>query len=218
MRKHRESRVDLQRYDDPMPAKDEEKLRATAETVPEPGAPRGTPGGDPRFLNRELSWLDFAERVLRLAEDKSRPALERAKFLAIFSRSLDEFFQIRVSGLREQALAGVPGTARDGMSPREQLDAIRDRVLALVARQTQIFERQVRPLLKAGGVQIVDWDDLKKTQREALSQVFEERVYPVLTPLAVDPAHPFPYISDLSLNLAVVVRDRETGSRRFARV
>ncbi len=191
-----------------------DELGVDAEARPErPRVP-----ADSRFLNRELSQLDFNERVLALAEEDERPALERAKFLAIFSQNLDEFFQIRVSGLREQAIAGVPGTSPDGMSPREQLDAIRDRVQELVARQTQVFEREVRPRLKAGGVQIVDWDDLKKSQREVLRDIFEERVYPVLTPLAVDPAHPFPYISDLSLNLAVVVRDRKTGLRRFARV
>ncbi|MBA2643302.1 MAG: polyphosphate kinase 1, partial [Actinobacteria bacterium] len=173
---------------------------------------------DSRFFNRELSWLDFNERVLALAADDARPVLERAKFLAIFSNNLDEFFQIRVSGLREQVVAGVQGSSADGMSPREQLDAIQDRVEELVARQTQTFEGDVRPRLKAGGVQIVDWDDLKKTQREALREEFERHVYPVLTPLAVDPAHPFPYISDLSLNLAVVVRDRTSGLRRFARV
>ncbi|MEX0851186.1 MAG: polyphosphate kinase 1 [Gaiellaceae bacterium] len=171
-----------------------------------------------RFFNRELSWLDFNERVLALAAEEARPALERATFLTIFSRNLDEFFQIRVSGLREQVVAEVRGSSPDGMSPREQLDAIRDRVEEIVARQTRIFEGEVRPLLKAGGVQVIDWDDLKKPQREALREVFEQHVYPVLTPLAVDPAHPFPYISDLSLNLAVVVRDRTSGLRRFARV
>ena len=176
------------------------------------------PAAESRFFNRELSWLEFNERVLALAADDARPPLERAKFLAIFSGNLDEFFQIRVSGLREQVVAGVPGSSPDGMSPREQLDAIRDRVEDLVARQTQIFEADVRPRLKLGGVQIIDWDDLKKPQRESLREVFEQHVYPVLTPLAVDPAHPFPYISDLSLNLAVVVRDRDTGLRRFARV
>ena len=123
-----------------------------------------------------------------------------------------------MSGLREQLVAGVPGTSPDGMSPREQLDAIRKRAQELVARQTQTFEKRVRPQLQGDGIRITDWDDLKKAQREELRAVFEERVYPVLTPLAVDPAHPFPYISDLSLNLAVVVRDPDTGVRRFARV
>jgi polyphosphate kinase len=173
---------------------------------------------DSRLFSRELSWLDYNERVLALAEDDARPALERAKFLAIFSRNLDEFFQIRVSGLRERAMAGVPGSSPDGMSPSEQLKAIREHVQAPVERQTRTFEREVRPLLKKGGIQILDWKELKKAQREELRHVFEERVYPVLTPLAVDPAHPFPYISDLSLNLAVMVRDATSDQRRFARV
>jgi polyphosphate kinase len=173
---------------------------------------------EPRYLNRELSLLDYKARILALAEDESRTPIERARFLAILGRTLDEFFQIRVSGLREQLIAGVPGTSPDGMSPREQLDAIRKRAQGLVARQTAAFEKHVRPELQSDGLRIMDWDDLKKAQREELRAVFEERVYPVLTPLSVDPAHPFPYISDLSLNLAVVVRDPETGVRRFARV
>jgi len=174
--------------------------------------------GDARFLNRELSRLDFFERVLVLAEDESRAPLERAKFLAISSQNIDEFFQIRVAGLKEQIVAGVSGTSQDGMSPTEQLDAIRQRTQEFVGRQSAIFTDQVAPLLAAGGVRITDWAELKKDQREELRRVFEERVYPVLTPLAVDPAHPFPYISDLSLNLAVVVREPETALRRFARV
>ncbi len=173
---------------------------------------------DARFFNRELSWLAFNERVLTLAEDEARPVLERLKFLAIFSQNLDEFFQIRVSGLREQVAAGLLGTGPDGMSPREQLAAIRLKVDELVTRQAQIFRKQIRPLLKGAAVEIVDWHDLKKGQREDFRVVFDERVYPVLTPLAVDPAHPFPYISDLSLNLAVVVSDARTGAKRFARV
>jgi polyphosphate kinase len=174
--------------------------------------------GDARFLNRELSRLDFIERVLALAEDESRPPLERAKFLAIFSQNLDEFFQIRVAGLKEQAVAGIRGTSPDGMSPTDQLDAIRRRAQKLVDRQTAIFSGRVAPQLASGGVRVTNWHDLKKNQREELRQVFEERVYPVLTPLALDPVHPFPYISDLSLNLAVVVRDPKSGVRRFARV
>jgi polyphosphate kinase len=171
-----------------------------------------------RFLNRELSALDYFARILACAEDESRTAVERARFLAILGRNLDEFFQIRVSGLREQLFAGVPGTSPDGMSPQEQLDSIRARAQELVARQTQVFEKHVRPNLHTEGVRITDWADLKKAQREELQGIFEERVFPVLTPLSVDPAHPFPYISDLSLNLAVVVRDPDTGVRRFARV
>ena len=173
---------------------------------------------DRRFFNRELSALDYDARVLACAAEARRPALERAQFLAIFSRNLDEFFQIRVSGLRDQLGAGVSGTSPDGMGPREQIDAIRARAQELVATQTRLFEREVKPLLRAGGVRITDWDELKGPQRRELQQVFEERIFPVLTPLAVDPAHPFPYISDLSLNLAVVVRDPYSGVRRFARV
>jgi polyphosphate kinase len=171
-----------------------------------------------RFSNRELSALDYNARLLACAEDVRRPALDRARFLAIVSRNLDEFFQIRVSGLREQADAGVTRASPDGLSPRQQLDAIRARAQELVARQVRVFEHDVKPLLHEGGVRITEWDDLKKGQRHELQQVFEERIFPVLTPLAVDPAHPFPFISDLSLNLAVVVRDPARGVRRFARV
>ena len=179
---------------------------------------RGAGGIEPRFLNRELSLLDYNARVLACAEDESRPALARAQFVAILASNLDEFFQIRVSGLREQLSAGVRGTSPDGMSPREQLDAIRSRAQDLVARQTHVFEKRVRPQLHSSGIGIADWGDLKKAEREELHELFEQRVFPVLTPLSVDPAHPFPYISDLSLNLAVVVRDPKTGLRRFARV
>jgi polyphosphate kinase len=186
---------------------------ASAAGPDEPAAERVS-----RFFNRELSALDYNARVLACAEETRRPALERARFLAIFSRNLDEFFQIRVSGLREQLSAGVAGTSPDGMTPREQIDAIRARAQELVARQMQLFEHEVKPLLRAGGVRIVDWEELKQTQRQELQQVFEARIFPVLTPLAVDPAHPFPYISDLSLNLAVVVRDPQSGARRFARL
>jgi polyphosphate kinase len=202
-----------------MTAPEDETTRGTAELGAHAEAREAEHAtGDSRFFNRELSALDFNTRVLALAEDDARPALERTKFLAIFSGNIDEFFQIRVSGLREQELAGLPGTSPDGMSPREQLDAIRDRVLELVTHQTRIFERDLRPRLKSGGVHIVDWADLTRPEREAVRQVFEELVYPVLTPLVVDPAHPFPYISDLSLNLAVIVQDLEIGVRRFARV
>jgi polyphosphate kinase len=179
------------------------------ESGPEPGS---------RFFNRELSALAYNARVLACAEETRRPALERARFLAIFSRNLDEFFQIRVSGLREQLSAGVAGTSPDGMTPREQIDAIRVHAQELVAKQMQLFAREVKPLLHAGGVRIADWEELKRAQRQELQQVFEARIFPVLTPLAVDPAHPFPYISDLSLNLAVVVRDPQSGVRRFARL
>jgi polyphosphate kinase len=169
-----------------------------------------------RYFNRELSWLDFNERVLRLAEDHERPVLERARFLAIFARNLDEFFQIRVSGLREQVLADIPGTSPDGMRPRDQLTAIQARVEELVGRHAATFATSVRPDLAAHGVRITDWVDLKRAQREELRAVFEEQVYPVLTPLAVDPAHPFPYIADLSLNVAIMLRESGKATPRFA--
>ncbi len=171
-----------------------------------------------RFANRELSWLDFDARVLALAEDNARPLLERVRFLAIFGINLDEFFQIRVAGLKEQVSVGLSTTSPDGMTAREQLDAISRRVRMLMKRQNQIWAKSVRPRLDAAGISVVDWEDLGADDRVHLRQTFEKRVFPILTPLSVDPAHPFPYISDLSLNLAVVVRDPSTQIRRFARV
>ncbi len=185
----------------------------TSVTAP---ATSGPPVG--RFANRELSWLDFNARVLALAEDNNLPLLERVRFLAIFSNNLDEFFQIRVAGLKEQLSVGLAATSPDGMTAREQLDAISERVRLLKTRQHQIWAKSVRPRLDAAGVSVVDWEDLGHDDRVHLRQTFERRVFPILTPLSVDPAHPFPYISDLSLNLAVVVRDPSTHIRRFARV
>ncbi len=173
---------------------------------------------DARYLNRELSWLDFNERVLALAEDERRPLLERAKFLSIFSSNLDEFFQIRVAGLMEQVKAGWSSTTPDGMTPAEQLAGIRLRVQQLVDRQSRTFGERLRPALEAAGIAIERWEDLSDADRASLESSFRDRVFPVLTPLSVDPAHPFPYISNLSLNLAVVVRDRVTQVRRFARL
>jgi polyphosphate kinase len=169
-------------------------------------------------LNRELSWLDFNDRVLALAEDPAQPLLERAKFCAIFSTNLDEFFQVRVAGLKDQVEAGVTTPSPDGRSPIRQLLEIRERVEASAARQDAVFLDQLVPGLAAAGVAIVSWDELDKDERKALGEEFLERMFPVLTPLAVDPSHPFPYISDLSLNLAVVVRRPDDGEERFARV
>jgi len=179
-----------------------------------------TPGGpeEARYLNRELSMLDFQSRVLALAEDPTVPLLERAKFLAIFSSNLDEFFQVRVSGFKEQLALGVRSTAADGLDQVEQLRAIRTRVEELVTRQAAAFTKDIAPALQEAGVAITDWSDLDRDARDQLTRVFEDRIFPVLTPLAVDPAHPFPYISNLSLNLAVVVRDHASGEERFARV
>jgi polyphosphate kinase len=170
-----------------------------------------------RFLNRELSWLDFNARVLALAEAEALPVLERAKFLAIFSENLDEFFQVRVAGLKDQRAAGL-GASPEGESPAEQLQAIRAQAEALVERQVHAFLKSVAPGLADSGIVLSDWEGLDDDDRAYLVDVFEQSIYPVLTPLAVDPSHPFPYISNLSLNLAVIVRDPKTGDRRFARV
>jgi polyphosphate kinase len=184
-----------------------------------PAAPTTREEGEgDRFLNRELSWLDFNARVLALAEDPGRPLLERAKFLAIFSSNLDEFFQVRVSGIQEQVLAGLRARSPDGLDPLETIRAIREQVRALVDRHTTAFTKDVAPRLREAGIRFEGWADLDDADRFELQRTFEERVYPVLTPLAVDPAHPFPYISNLSLNLAVVVRDPETGEQRFSRI
>jgi len=174
--------------------------------------------GEHRYLNRDLSWLDFAARVLTMAEDDRQPLLERAKFLAIFSDGLDEFFQVRVAGLKEQVAAGLGATSPDGMTPTEQLRAIRDRVHGLFARLSNSFVGGIAPALAEAGIVLSDWDTLDEDDREFLVKAFHERIFPVLTPLAVDPGHPFPYISNMSLNLAVTVQDPKTGENRFARV
>ncbi len=171
-----------------------------------------------RYFNRELSWLDFNMRVLELAEDQSEPVLERARYLAIFSSNLDEFFQVRVAGLKEQVAAGITSLTPDGSTPARQLVAVRDRVVDLVERQERAFLDTVVPALAEAGIAFSGLDELDDDDRKFLDEEFEHRIFPVLTPLAVDPGHPFPYISDLSLNLAVVVNNPETGEVRFARV
>nr|WP_234974394.1 RNA degradosome polyphosphate kinase [Williamsia sterculiae] len=171
-----------------------------------------------RYLNRELSWLDFNARVLALAEDTSMPLLERAKFLAIFASNLDEFFMVRVAGLKRRDEMGLSVRSADGLSPREQLSRIARRTQTLAERHALVFMDSVRPELAANGIDVVSWDELTEPQRERMVDYFHEDVFPVLTPLAVDPAHPFPYISGLSLNLAVTVRDAEGTGEHFARV
>ena len=172
----------------------------------------------PRFLNRELSRLDFDQRVLAMADDSKMPLLERVRFLSIFSQNLDDFFQVRVAGLKEQVLAAVAMASPDGMSPLEQLRAIRIRVESLVQRQMNIFNADLVPALAAAGITLVRGEDVTKKELTQLHAVFRQQIFPVLTPLAVDPAHPFPYISHLSLNLAVIVRDPQRNQQRFARV
>ena len=176
-------------------------------------------GAADRYLNRELSWLDFNARVLSLADRPDVPLLERAKFLAIFSTNLDEFFQVRVAGLKDQEAAGLGGNVSiEGTSPGQQLTAIRARVEALLAHQSRIFLDEVVPLLAEAGIRLSNWEELDDEDTDYLISEFEQRIFPVLTPLAVDPSHPFPDISNLSLSLAVMVRDPDTGQRRFARV
>ncbi len=171
-----------------------------------------------RFINRELSWLDFGARLLDLASDERVRLFERVKFLAIFSEGLDEFFQVRVAGLEDQVAAGLRVRSPDGMGPAEQLAAIAERTTELVARQSAIFAEQVRPAFAEHGLAIVDFETLAEPDRAYLTEVFHQRIFPILTPLAVDQAHPFPYISNLSLNLVVRVEDPATGDRRIARV
>jgi len=169
------------------------------------------------LLDRELSWLDFNARVLALAEEPAVPPLERLKFLALFSANLDEFFMVRVAALAGRAAAGLGAAAAGGLEPVAQLAAIRARVLELVADQTAIFAALV-PALAEAGIRLGGPEGIEPAHRKELQRRFEEQLFPVLTPLAVDPGHPFPYISNLSLNLAVMVRDERDGERRFARV
>jgi len=193
----------------------------TAEPLVAPSAVEG-PGfditGPDRFLNRERSWLDFNERVLALASDPIVPVIERAKFCAIFSQNLDEFFQVRVAGLMDQVAAGIVSTTADGRTPAQQVLEIGDRTRELTQRMERVFLEEVATELARGGIVFSRWDELDEDDRKHMVEEFENRIFPVLTPLAVDPGHPFPYISNLSLNLAVIVRDPETEDRRFARV
>ncbi|MFC7756507.1 RNA degradosome polyphosphate kinase [Tsukamurella soli] len=185
---------------------------APEETGPAPDLP------EDRYLNREQSWLDFNARVLALAEDASMPLLERAKFLAIFTSNLDEFFMVRVAGLKRRDQTGLSVRSADGLSPREQLRVISLRTQELARKHAAVFADAVRPELAAQGISVLSWKELTPEERERLTKHYHEQVFPVLTPLAVDPAHPFPYISGLSLNLAVAVRDTSTGAEHFARV
>jgi polyphosphate kinase len=169
------------------------------------------------YFNRELSWLEFDRRVLHEAQDPRTPLLERCKFLAIYASNLDEFFQIRVAGLKQQMAAGFADRTADGMTPEEQLKAIRTVVRELEAEAATLLERTLIPELARHGVEILDIQAVPSKSRKALDAYYQANVFPVLTPLAVDPGHPFPYISNLSLSLAVALRD-DSGEERFARV
>jgi len=171
-----------------------------------------------RFSNREMSWLNFNARVLALAEDRRQPLLERMKFLAIFASNLDEFYMVRVAGLKRRLEMGLAVRGPDGLTTRETLMMIGERSRELVARQARCFGADVEPALAAEGIRILSWEHLDGDQQQELTEYFHSKIFPVLTPLAVDPAHPFPYISGLSLNLAVLVREPGSELDKFARV
>src|SRR3954463_5694466 len=169
------------------------------------------------YFNRERSWLEFNRRVLEEALDEQNPLLERVKFLSIFSTNLDEFFMIRVAGIKQQVAAGVVGRSPDGTTPAEQLIAIRRTVDVLTDRHRHCWLDDVQPNLRDQGIRLLDYAELTDQQRAFCKAYFEREVFPVLTPLAFDPSHPFPQISNLSINLAVVINDPEEGEL-FARV
>ena len=171
-----------------------------------------------RFLDRELSWLRFNLRLLEMAEDDSLPLLERVRSLAFFTSNLDEFFMVRVAGLKRRIAAGMAVRAASGMMPREQLEAIWTRSAEQMQRHAEVFRDEIVPALSATGIELVRWDELDREEQKFCKRFFRDRVFPVLTPLAVDPAHPFPYISGLSLNMAVLVRNPKTDKEHFARV
>jgi polyphosphate kinase len=196
--------------------------RATQDRIDIPDfAPSLLPSGDirpDRFLDREISWLDFNARVLELAEDPELFLLERVSFLSIFASNLDEFFMVRVAGLKRRIATGLAVPSAAGLSPIEQLEKIMQDGYQLQQRHAAVFAEHIRPALAEEQIHLTTWDQLDETARAELHKIFAEKVFPILTPLAVDPAHPFPYISGLSLNLAVVVRNPISQKELFARV
>jgi polyphosphate kinase len=206
----------------PLPERDANGRFVRAPQSTEPAAPAGRAEAPAlpadRFLEREISWLQFNERVLQMAMDSSLPLLERARFLAIFSSNLDEFFMVRVAGLRRRIATGLAVRSASGLEPRELLEQITSISQDLMRLNAYTFVTDVRPALAEEGISILHWDELTDSERIPLHGLFRERVFPVLTPLAVDPAHPFPYISGLSLNLAVVLQNPKTETTHFARV
>ena len=192
---------------------------ASSSAAEAPRKPGPTPlDASELYTNRELSWLDFNDRVLQLAEDERIPLLERLKFLAIFASNLDEFFMVRVAGLHDQVDAGIDARGPDGLSPSETIDMIGRRVHELVARQSAQFSEAVCPALAAEGIRIVTCGECDDAELEAVDRQFQEQIFPALTPLGVGPSRPFPYISNLSLSLAVWLRDPVSGQESFARV
>ncbi len=172
----------------------------------------------PEFINREISWLEFNRRVLHEATDTRNPLLERVKFLEIFTSNLDEFVMKRVGGLRRQITAGVVGQTSNGLTPQQQLMAIRQAVLPMLQQQAEIFAKSIRPALSQNGIQLLEWIDVPTEQREAARKFFRASIFPILTPLAVDPGHPFPFISNLSDSLGVILSHPNHDERLFARI
>lgn len=170
------------------------------------------------YINRELSWIEFNRRVLAQALDEHTPLLEQAKFSAIFSNNLDEFFMVRVASLKSQQEAGVTTLSDDGLTPLQQLEAIQERLRPLLDLQQQHYRHSLKVQLAEYGVHLLDYEQLNPGQKQWVDDYFRRSVFPVLTPLAVDPAHPFPFVSNLSLNVAVLVRDPDSGRQQFARV
>ena len=173
---------------------------------------------DDRYLDRELSWVRFNQRVLELAEDDRIPLLERVRFLAIFASNLDEFFMVRIAGLVRRIAAGLPVENVVGLTPSQLLKSTLTQIGQLTRRHAEVFEDLVKPELAARGIEILRWKELTGAERAELTELFRDSIYPVLTPLVVDPAHPFPFISGLSLNLAVGLADPTKGTTMFARV
>ncbi len=158
-----------------------------------------------RLIDRELSWLAFNQRVLELAEDESTPLLERCRFLAIFSSNLDDFYMIRVASLKRKLEAGITKTNTAGFNPRQLMTELSQKTQELIQRQSRCFHESVLPALAGHGIELTKWEALSQSEQDYVNGIFHAKIFPVLTPLAVDPSHPFPYISGLSLNLAVVV-------------
>ena len=198
------------RVDPPSPSSPEEP-------DPEDGLPPLESFAD-RYTDRELTWMDFNRRVLEQAEDRDLPLLERAWFLAIFSSNLDEFYMVRVAGLMRRIKAGITPVRASGLDANQVLAQVTSRAKELTARQAALFQEDIRPALAEHNVKILGWDELNSDQQERLTRYFRHQIYPVLTPLAVDPSHPFPYISGLSLNLAVILRNPRSGKEHFARI
>ena len=189
----------------------------TTSAAETPEATELPPPGE-RFLNRELSWLDFNDRVVQLADDPDVPLLERVKFLAIYNSNLDEFFMVRVAGLHDQVDAGLDEGSDDGLTPSAVIDRIHHRAQATADANARLWEEKLKPELADHGIKIIECEECEETELETVDRVFEEQIFPALTPLAVGPGRPFPYISNLSLSLAVWLRNPESGEETFARV